>query len=96
VVAVGRVDDVETLPRHGGVETPLEVLQLLIPLDAIADDDLLDAVGYRFVRGLPAAALGRLVGQVLGLLLLLELRLAHGQRGVLSLLCRSHHGPWAG
>lgn len=80
--AIDRVGNVQPLARHGRVEPALVVPQLLVPRDAVAEHDLLDAVGHRLVGGLAAAALGRLARLCVRHLLLLDLRLRHRHRRV--------------
>ena len=45
-VPTDRVDDIEALPSHGGIQPTLEISQFPVSLCAIADAALLDALGH--------------------------------------------------
>jgi hypothetical protein len=83
-VATERIDNVQPLARHGGIEAALQVAELPVAgADvALGGQRFLDAVGQVLVGRLAAPQLGEVVGLLLLVVLLVDLRLRHGHRVV--------------
>lgn len=77
------VDNVEALARHGGIESALDILQVLIPLNTLGiNNAVLDAVRHVLVGRPAATSLSKLTGMRLSLLLLGNLGLSKRDGGV--------------
>lgn len=94
-VAAERIDNIQSLSRHGGIEAALQVAQVLVGDGdlAFADERLLDAIGQRLVGRLPTPQLGEVVRLLLLVMLLVDLGLRHGHRVVRA---GRHHGACRG
>jgi ABC-type phosphonate transport system ATPase subunit len=92
-IAAQRVDDIQPLARHGGIEPALQVAELLVARAKVAlpDQYLLDAIGQVLVGRLATPQLGEVVGLLLLLVVLVDLGLRHGHR-VVRAGAGGHHG----
>lgn len=96
-LSADRVYDVQPLAGDCGVQPALEVSQLAVPLDAVADDAVLDIFGHGLVGGFAGAELCALDGSGLLLLAFVLLLGAHGDDGELACaLVGGHHGACCG
>lgn len=86
-------DNVESLARHGCVQTSLEVAQILVSLSHLGiRDAFVDTIRQRLIGRLSAATLGKLARE--GLARRMVLRHGGLVHGRLSMMARRHDGTF--